>query len=174
MKKSNLIRSDKPHAVNMPAGSNVAQRKGPPKASEPDPATEAPPNIQKVVPTKTPKTERITPPAAKTVRAKATLSRPIEPPVKTAKPKTATAKAAGTKTTPTKATPAKAAKAKPRSTTPKRSAQAQPQAPAPTEPVWEQDNPIKTRIEKLRTRNAQLAEQLQRLQTTPTARGKRP
>lgn len=163
MKKSTLIRSDKPHAVNMPAGSNVAQRKGPPKASEPDTPSEAPPNIQKVVPTKTPKTERITPPtpAAKTVRAKAALSRPVEAPVKTTKPKTAAAKAAKPKP-------------KPRNTAPKRSAQPQAQAPAPIGPIWEQDNPIKTRIEQLRTRNAQLAEQLQRLQMTPTARGKRP
>jgi hypothetical protein len=161
VKKSTLIRSDKQHAVNMPAGSNVAQRKAPPKASAPDQPTEAPPNIQKVVPAKAPKVQRITPhtPVAKTVRAKATLGRPVEAPAKTPKPKAAPAKAA-------KPTP------KARSTPPKKSAKAP--APAPTEPVWEQDNPIKARIEQLRTRNAQLAEQLQRLEKTPTARGKRP
>jgi hypothetical protein len=149
MKPNNLIRSDKAHAVNMPAGSNVAQRKSPPKASATDQPNEAPPNIQKVVTASAPKVQRITvpTPTAKTVRAKATLSRPIEAPTKTPKPKA-------------------------RSTLPKNSAKAP--APAPTEPVWEQDNPIKARIEELRTRNAQLAEQLQRLQKTPTARGIRP
>ena len=161
MKKSTLIRSDKPHAVNMPAGSNVAQRKAPPKASAPEQAAEAPPNIQKVVPTKTPKVQRITTPApaAKTTRAKASLSSPEEAPAKTPK---------------AKATPAKMAKAAPkaRSTPLKKGVQAP--APAPKEPIWEQDNPIKARIEQLRTRNAQLAEQLQRLQNTSTARGKRP
>lgn len=161
MKKSTLIRSDKPHAVNMPAGSNVAQRKAPPKASAPEQPAEAPPNIQKVVPSKTPKIQRITAPApaAKTIRAKASLSRPEEAPAKPPK---------------AKATPVKVAKAaaKARSTPPKKSVKAP--APAPTEPIWEQDNPIKARIEQLRTRNAQLAEQLQRLQNTSTARGKRP
>lgn len=163
MKKSTLIRSDKPHAVNMPAGSNVAQRKGPPKVSDPDQSTEAPPNIQKAATTKAPKVQRVTAPtpAAKTVRTKATLSRPADVPAKTTKPKA-----------PLKGTPTKAVKSTPkaRSTAPKTSAK----AAAPAEPVWEQDNPVKARIEQLRTRNAQLAEQLQRLQKTPTARGKRP
>ena len=159
MKKSTLIRSDKPHAVNMPAGSNVAQRKGPPKASAPEQPSEPPPNIQKVAPTKAPKAQRtaVPSPVAKTVRAKASLTRQIEAPAKIPK---------------AKATPAKAAKPKARTTSPKSSAKVQ--APAPTEPIWEQNNPIKARIEQLRTRNAQLAEQLQRLQNTPTARGKRP
>ncbi|PUE41720.1 hypothetical protein [Limnohabitans sp. Bal53] len=161
MKKSTLIRSDKPHAVNMPAGSNVAQRKGPPKASAPEQPSEPPPNIQKVAPIKASKAQRTAAPspAAKTVRAKATLTRQSEAPAKTAKPKAA---------------PAKAAKPKPkaRSTSPKSSTPVQ--ASAPTEPIWEQNNPIKARIEQLRARNAQLAEQLQRLEKTPTARGKRP
>lgn len=161
VKKSTLIRSDKPHAVNMPAGSNVAQRKAPAKASAPDQPTEAPPNVQKVTPAKAPKVQPITvpAPAAKTVRAKATLTRQVEAPTKTPKPKAAPAKAP-------KPTP------KARSTPTKNSAKAP--APAPTEPIWEQDNPIKARIEQLRTRNAQLAEQLQRLEKTPTAQGKRP
>lgn len=165
VKKSTLIRSDKPHAVNMPAGSNVAQRKGPPKVSDPDQSTEAPPNIQKAATTKAPKVQRVTAPtpAAKTVRAKAALSRSSDVPAKTTKPKA-----------PLKGTTAKKAvksTSKARSTAPKTSAKA---AAALAEPVWEQDNPVKARIEQLRTRNAQLAEQLQRLQRTPTARGKRP
>lgn len=46
-------------------------------------------------------------------------------------------------------------------------AKAQPETPA--EPIWEQDNPIKRRIEDLKTRNAQLAEQIQRVQNSSTA-----
>ena len=157
MKKSTLIRSDKPHAVKMTAGSNVAQRKGPAKAKEPDQPAPLQANIQKVAPTKAPKVQRTASPTsvAKTVRAKASLTRQIEAPAKIPK---------------AKATPAKAAKPKARTTSPKSSAKVQ--APAPTEPIWEQNNPIKARIEQLRARNAQLAEQLQRLEKTPTARGK--
>jgi len=170
VKKSTLIRSDKPHAVNMPAGSNVAQRKGPPKASAPEQPSEPPPNIQKVAPTKAPKVQRsaVPSPVAKTVRAKATLTSQPEAPAKPTKPK------AAPKTAKPKAVPAKTAKPKPkaRSTSPKSSTPVQ--APAPIEPVWEQDNPTKARIEQLRARNAQLAEQLQRLDKTHTARGKRP
>ncbi len=161
MKKSTLIRSDKPHAVNMAAGSNVAQRKGPRKVSEPDKPDPVPPNIQKVAASKAPKAQRTASsgPVAKAVRTKASLSRSGEAPDATPKPKAAPAKAAKPK-------------AKARSTTPKNSNQAQVQATEPTEPIWEQHNPVKARIEQLRTRNAQLAEQLQRLQKTPTARGK--
>lgn len=161
MKKNTLIRSDKPHAVNMPAGSNVAQRKSPPKVSAPDEPTQAPANLQKVTPAKAIKVQRLTPPItpAKTLRSKAKLSRPVESAAPSPQPNT----------TPTKAVKPKA---KVRSASPKSNAKIQ--APAPTEPVWERDNPIKARIEQLRTQNAQLAEQLQRLQMTPTARGKRP
>ena len=164
MKKTTLIRSDKPHAVNMPAGSNVAARKTTQKFTEPAPADETPTNVQKVVPVKAPKAKRITapPPVAKTVRAKATKIAPPEAPPKTVKPKPA---------------PAKAARPMPKlrnNQAPSSKAKAPEPDPTPIEPVWEQDNPIKTRIDQLRTRNAQLAEQLQRLPQTPTARGKRP
>jgi hypothetical protein len=157
VKKSTLIRSDKPHAVKMTAGSNVAQSKGPAKAKEPDQPAPLKANIQKVAPTKAPKVQRTASPTsvAKTVRAKASLTRLIEAPAKPTKPKAA---------------PAKATKPKARSTSPKSSAKVE--APAPTEPIWEQNNPIKARMEQLRARNAELAEQLQRLQKTPTARGK--
>ena len=163
MKKPTLIRSDKPHAVNMPAGSNVAARKTTPKNTPAPPTDETPTNVQKVVPVNPPKTKRITPPppVAKTVRSKATKIAPPEPPPKIVKPKPA---------------PAKAARSLPklRAPAPSRKAKTPEPAPTPIEPVWEQDNPVKTRIDQLRTRNAQLAEQLQRLPQTPTARGKRP
>jgi hypothetical protein len=146
--KNTLIRSDKKHAVNMPAGSNVAERKTTRKFSEPDTPVEAPANIQKLPPTKATPAKRKTapPPAAKTVRAKATLTRTPAP----------------SPTQPTKATKA-------RPTTSKTKA-----ATAPSLPVWGKDSQVKQRIEQLKTRNAQLAEQLQRLPTSATARGKRP
>jgi hypothetical protein len=162
VKKSTLVRSDKPHAVKMAEGTNVAQRKSVKKASVPEAPKPTPDNIQKITPTKAPKTETLEVPAMllKPTRAKAS-PRPAQPqslPSRATRPK-----AAAKPKAPAKA----AAKAQPA---------AAPLAPpaAPPEPVWEQDNPIKNRIEKLKTRNAQLAEQLQRLQSSPTARGKRP
>ena len=165
MKPNTLIRSDKAHAVNMPAGSNVAARQNTQKFKTSEPTDESPTNIQKVMPVKTPKIKRIEPPAApvKTVRAKAAISPPPKAPSKPVKPKTATGKTARPQPKLRTALPSSSAKP-----------QAQPAAPTPTEPVWEQDNPVKNRIDQLRARNAQLAEQLQRLPQMPTARGKRP
>jgi hypothetical protein len=165
MKPNTLIRSDKPHAVNMPAGSNVAARKSTQKFKPTEPTDDSPTNLQKVMPVKTPKIKRIEPPAApaKAVRAKAAKSLPLETPSKPAKPKTASGKTVRPKPKLRTALPSSKAKA-----------QAQSAAPTLTEPVWEQDNPVKNRIDQLRARNAQLAEQLQRLPQMPTARGKRP
>lgn len=147
MTKNTLIRSDKKHAVKMPAGSNVAERKTTRKFSEPD-VPEAPVNIQKLDPVKNVAAKRnATPPATKTVRAKASLTPPPPPPAKATK--SAISRPAARKT--------KAAK---------------PAAPQP--PIWGMDSQVKARIDQLKTRNAQLSEQLQRLSTSPTARGKRP
>ena len=168
MKPNTLIRSDKAHAVNMPAGSNVAARQNTQKFKPSEPTDDSPTNTQKVMPVKTPKIKRIEPPAApvKTVRSKAAISPPPQAPskpVKPVKPKTASGKTARPQPKLRTSQPSGSAKA-----------QAQTAAPTPTEPVWEQDNPVKTRIDQLRARNAQLAEQLQRLPQMPTARGKRP
>ena len=168
MKPNTLIRSDKAHAVNMPAGSNVAARKTTQNFKRSEPTDDGPTNIQKVMPVKAPKIKRIEPPAApvKTVRSKAAISPPPQAPskpVKPVKPKTASGKTARSQPKLRTSQPSGSAKA-----------QAQPAAPTPTEPVWEQDNPVKTRIDQLRARNAQLAEQLQRLPQMPIARGKRP
>ena len=165
MKPNTLIRSDKAHAVNMPAGSNVAARQNTQKFKSSEPTDDSPTNTQKVMPVKTPKIKRIEPPAApvKTVRSKAAISPPPQAPSKPVKPKTASGKT--TRPQPKLRTAQLSGSAK---------AQAQPAAPTPTEPVWEQDNPVKTRIDQLRARNAQLAEQLQRLPQMPIARGKRP
>ena len=163
MKPNTLIRSDKAHAVNMPAGSNVAARQNTQKFKSSEPTDDSSTNTQKVMPVKTPKIKRIEPPAApvKTVRAKAAISPPPQAPSKPVKPKTASGKTARPQSKLRNASPPSSGKA-----------QAQPAAPTPTEPVWEQDNPVKTRIDQLRARNAQLAEQLQRLPQMPTARGK--
>lgn len=163
MKKSTLIRNDKPHAVKMADGANVAQRKSVKKASAPEEPIEPTPNTVKVTPPKVAKPKPVLVPAAtaKPVRSKASLREaepppPPPPPAKPSKP-----------STPAKPRPAPQARGKTR--IPRAAAT----APA-AEPVWEQDNPIKGRIEKLKTRNAQLAEQIQRLKNATTARGKRP
>ncbi len=165
MKPNTLIRSDKAHAVTMPEGSNVASRKNIQKFKPSEPTDDSPTKIQKVMPVKPPKIKRIDPPAApaKTVRTKAAKSPPLKTPSKAVKPKTASGKTERLKPKLRTALPSSNAKA-----------QAQEAAPTPTEPVWEQDNPVKNRIDQLRARNAQLAEQLQRLPQMPTARGKRP
>ena len=62
MKPNTLIRSDKPHAVNMPVGSNVAARKSTPKFKPSETTDDSPTNLQKVMPVKTPKIKRIAPP----------------------------------------------------------------------------------------------------------------
>jgi hypothetical protein len=127
------MRSDKPHAVKMAEGTNVAQRKNPKKTNDSDVPTEPGLNIQKLPPVEVAQPEPIALPAAaaKPVRAKAT------------QPK---------------------APAAPRAT-----AKAQPETPA--QAIWQQDNPIKRRIDDLKARNAQLAEQIQQVQTFSTARG---
>lgn len=162
MKKSTLVRSDKPHAVKMAEGTNVAQRKNVKKTSAPEAPSPAPDNIQKIAPVTAAATKPATVPAipANPVRLSAKLrstqtSPPFSPtshPNPVVKPKA----------------PAKAAAKNPPTTAP---LLAPAQAP---EPVWEQNNPIKHRIEQLKARNAQLAEQLQRLQSAPTDRGQRP
>jgi hypothetical protein len=167
VKKNTLIRSDRPHAVKMPAGSNVAARQSTQKFKSSETSDDSPTNIQKVVPVKTPKSKRIEPPtpAVKTVRAKALEVPSVEAPTPLAKSKS-------------KPAAGKTARSKPklRSASPSSSAKAQAlgAAPTPIETIWEQDNPVKTRIDQLRARNAQLAEQLQRLPQMPTARGKQP
>ena len=130
----------------MTEGSNVAQRKHTAKKPEKVVEEPVPDNIQKTAPVKASKPRRVTAPEplSKPVRSKARLK--------------ASPAAASEKAKPTK----------PRART----------APAKTKPVppveiplWEQDNPVKARIEQLKALNAQLSEQLQRLPTSRPARG---
>lgn len=166
MKKSNLIRSDQPHTVNVTDGSNVAQRKRTPKSSAPaEDATPVAPNVQKVEPVKASKPRRVsapppTPaPAASRVKA-ASRAKAAPKPVAPTAPAAKKVRVARPKAAAKSQAPASAAAA------------AAP--PLPPSLLWEQDNPVKQRIDQLRIRNAQLAEQLQRLSNSPSARGQRP
>jgi hypothetical protein len=160
VKKSTLIRNDKPHAVKMAEGTHIAQRKSAKKASAPEEPTAPTPNTVKITPATRAKSKPVAVPAptAKPVRSKASLREATPPPAPSRPNK-----------------PSKAAKPRPAPQAAAKGKTPRAAAPAPaSEPVWEQDNPIKGRIEKLKTRNAQLAEQLQRLQNSNTARGQRP
>ena len=146
MTKNTLIRSEKKHAVKMPAGSNVAERKTSQKFAEPESVAELPDNIQKLAPLNAPVSKRkvAPPPSAKPVRAKPKLTPPSPSPAK------------ATKSTKSRTTVSKIKIAK---------------LPVPQPPIWSEDSQVKQRIEQLKSRNAQLAEQLQRLPTSPKARG---
>lgn len=182
MKKTTLVRSDKPHAVKMAEGTNVAQRKSAKKTSGPEAPSAPPDNIQKIAPEPVAATE----PAVVTAVVPAMLLKPVRAKTKLTPARTPSTPSAPNSVSPTaktkaaakpKAATKTAAKARPSAApklAPKPAPQPAPKPAPPPEPVWEQDNPIKKRIEQLKTRNAQLAEQLQRLQSSTTARGKRP
>jgi hypothetical protein len=85
------------------------------------------------------------------------------PPVEVTRAEPIALPAAADKPVRTKATKPKA------SAPPRAPDKAQPETPV--EAIWQQDSPIKRRIEELKTRNAQLAEQIQRVQNSSTARG---
>ena len=145
MKKNTLIRSEKPHAVKVEEGSSVAQRKSA-KKSAPLPSEDVPDNLQKMAAIPSKKSEPLR----------------IEP---TLTPAAGKAKPPSKRSAPSAAKPLKKS---PEKAPAQSKAQRTPDAP----PVWEKDNPIKHRIEALKIRNAELAEQLQRLQPTPPIRGK--
>jgi hypothetical protein len=145
MKKNTLIRSEKLHAVKVEEGSSVAQRKSP-KKSSPDPSDAVPDNMHQI-------------PSAKSKQSESVRIEPIliKPAGKTKAPSKRTEVSAG------KPVKKSLGKIHPKSMA---------SHPPPEQPVWEQDNPVKDRIEALKLRNAELAEQLQRLQQTQPVRGK--
>ena len=204
MKKNTVIRSDTPHTVKMQAGSNVAQRKPAAKDKlhdaratptfdniqflppEPPQISAAPASADTVKPKRAKarvgqmSEDAATRPPAKAGRpaARQTKTPPGDQTGRTSGEKTAlktAAKAKPVKVAPPKATPTSAktaAKPSPKATAPKpRSAQT---LDTPAASVWEEDNPIRHRLALLRTRNAQLEEQIQRLNQSMPARGKRP
>lgn len=154
MKKPALIRSDKPHAVQMTEGSSVAQRKSSAKKPAAAAQQEAPENILRAVP-------------VKSVKAK-----PSAPPKAPEMDEASASPAPKRKAKPT----AKTAARKPRKSPQKKAPASLESAAAvlPIVPLWEQDNPVKARIEELQTLNDQLSEQLQRLPSSRPARGSMP
>ncbi|WP_353238172.1 hypothetical protein [Limnohabitans sp.] len=163
MKKQTLIRSDKPHAVQVSEGSSVAQRKSTiPKTATPETAeplmnTQLAPLVKAAKPRKASATKALTTSESTSAPAASQANVAANSPKAKRKGKTAL----------------KTSVRKPRSTSPdKTPAPMEAELPvAPVLPVWEQDNPVKARIEELQALNAQLSEQLQRLPTTRTLRG---
>jgi len=147
MKKNTLIRNDSPHAVKMNEGSNVAERRVKKVAAVKE--DEPKPSVSLLVKP----TPEITPVPVKAPKRSAVKPRP----------------SVRLKTTP----PAPPAPA------PLPIQAVKPLAAITAAPIldeaalWEQDNPVKSRLAQLRTRNALLDEQLQRLKTPFHARGKK-
>ena len=147
MKKNTLIRNDSPHAVKMNEGSNVAERRVKKVAAVKE--DEPKPSVSLLVKP----TPEITPVPVKAPKRSAVKPRPSVR-LKTAPP----------------APPAPA---------PLPIQAVKPLAAITAAPIldeaalWEQDNPVKSRLAQLRTRNALLDEQLQRMKTPFHARGKK-
>lgn len=147
MKKNTVIRNDSPHAVKMSEGSNVAERKL--KKVDAVKEAESKPNVNVLV---KPAPE-ITPVPVKAPKRSAVKPRP------SVRLKTAPS-------APPAPPPLSIQAVKPMATIAA--------APMLTEAdLWEQDNPVKSRLAQLKTRNALLDEQLQRLKTPFHARGKK-
>ena len=149
MKKNTVLRNESPHAVKMQAGSNVAERKSRKVAGVKEPMAKAPISAKVNIPpaaTAAPVVAKTGPRTPAKPRAKVRLKTPIQ----VASPEVLQA---------------------PRP----------PDTPAASPPpvldeaaLWEQDSPVKNRLAQLRTRNALLGEQLQRLKSPSQARGKKP
>ncbi|PUE43313.1 hypothetical protein [Limnohabitans sp. Hippo3] len=150
MKKNTVLRNESPHAVKMQAGSNVAERTTRKAASVKEPADKAKGDDS-----------ANTPPLTKVVSAPVKAS-PRTPP----KPRTKARLKTSVQADSPGAPPALRSTETPQT--------------APTPPVldeaalWEQDSPVKNRLAQLRSRNALLGEQLQRLKPPFQARGKKP
>jgi hypothetical protein len=145
MKKNTVIRNDSPHAVKMREGSNVAERK-----------------VKKVAAVKE---DEVKPNDNLIVKAA-----PVIKPAPAKAPKRSTAKPTpGIRLkTPPPAPPAAPVLPSP-AVIPPAAITAMPILDEAS--LWEQDNPVKSRLAQLRTRNALLDEQLQRLKSPLHARG---
>jgi hypothetical protein len=199
MKKNTLIRNDSPHAVKMNEGSNVAERRvkkvAAVKEDEPKPSVsllvKPTPEITPV-PVKAPKRSAVKP--RPSVRLKTAPPAPPVPaplPIQAVKPRPSVRLKTAPPAPPAPA-PLPIQAVKPRPSVRLKTAPPAPPAPAPlpiqavkplaaitAAPIldeaalWEQDNPVKSRLAQLRTRNALLDEQLQRLKTPFHAQGKK-
>lgn len=151
MATKTLIRSKKPHEVKLTEGSQVAQS---PQAHAAD-EQQVPAMIRK-----------------NTGSRRAGASVNAKPPASVAKTAPARKKASP----PAEKRPA-AAPARKRSS----KAESTPKAPSPRLPakvpadgLWEADSAVMQRLQALVSHNAQLSEQLQRLQNTPLSKGYKP
>ncbi|MBP8148354.1 MAG: hypothetical protein KAY21_01415 [Limnohabitans sp.] len=153
MKKNTLIRNDSPHEVKVREGSNVAEHRGSRVKGAAEPLESAQP-IEPVfdlpaeeapAPAKVKKRS----PAKPRIKPRLTPQAGILPPS------------------------LQAAIPEPEAVPVPAPAQALPLLPLiEAEALWEQDNPVKERLTALRTRNALLTEQIQRLHQPQKARGK--
>lgn len=153
MATKTLIRSKKPHEVKLTEGSQVAQS---PQAHAAD-EQQVPAMIRKNTGNR---------------RASASASANAKPTASVAKTAPARKKASS----PAEKRPA-AAPARKRSS----KAESTPKAPSPRLPakvpadgLWEADSAVMQRLQALVAHNAQLSEQLQRLQNTPLSKGYKP
>lgn len=178
MSTKKILKSAKPHQVQMREGSKDAQRK-PAKAKTEMAPIEAPAQravkvsaststakAQVKVPVKTPVKVATRTPVASAVKASAkapvkaarksakSVSTPVVVPASIAKKSRATPQLKAQE-----APVAVDSSSKPTVTVPS----PVPRAPVPEHELWESDSPVMRRISLLRTRNAQLSEQVQRL-----------
>lgn len=176
MSKNQVLRSEQSHKVQMPEGSKTASRARTRKTTEP--AIEDRPPAERMV--KVPPSARApaaapaeAPRPTPAARAKAPVAAPTAP-------ATRSKAALGNRS---KSTPRKTATPAPPPAPAARSALAPPVAPQRPTPVpppppesalWEAQSPVMARLEQLRTRNAQIAEQIQRLTLTLPPRGNTP
>ena len=162
MSTSKVLKSRTPHQVKMPEGAKNAQRK----------TTKAPVEKSQV---ELPSTRKVKVQAAPVKASKSVKATPINQVTK-ALPRPKPVKAAEPVAVAVPASIAKKTRAKAKSQAQEKPAvvdsSPKPTAPAPapvtraTVPeheLWEADSPVMRRISQLRTRNAQLSEQVQRL-----------
>lgn len=177
MSKNQVLRSEQSHKVQMPEGSKTASRARSRKSTEP--AIEEQQPADRVV--KVPPTARApaaapaeVPRATPAARARAPVAAPSPPAARNkatldTRSKNTTRKTSATPATSPAKTPRSAAAPPP---APLRSTALPP--PPPESALWEAQSPVMARLEQLRTRNAQIAEQIQRLTLTLPTRGKTP
>lgn len=165
MSASKVLKNSKPHQVKMSEGSKDAQRK--PLKAKTEPAPPVKESVQRKVKVKV-QAEPVKP--AKPVKAA-----PIAKAVKTIKPvKSVKAPEPIAVVVPASIARKPRAKARPQvqespasvDSSSKPTVTVPPpvtRAPVPEQELWESDSPVMRRISLLRTRNAQLSEQVQRL-----------
>ena len=154
MAPKTLIRSSKKHEVKLAQGSQVAQ------SQPPHVADEAP-----------------VPPLIRKGTAGRRNSATDKPPARASSP----AQTAPTRKKASAPAPAPLAPLPParKRATPRTSADKRPPSPrlparVPADGLWETDSPVQQRLQALLQRNAQLSEQLQRLQSQPVPKGHKP